>query len=137
MKCLIVEDDFSARKLLQTYLYDHADCYIAINGPEAVDAVRKALEQGQGYDLICLDIMMPQMDGLETLEAIRHIEGDYRKYGHKPAKVIMTTALSDPKHVIGSFKMGCESYIVKPIRKDDLLREMAKLGLIKLEASKR
>jgi len=137
MKCLIVEDDFSARKLLQTYLYDHADCYIAINGPEAVDAVRQALEQGQGYDLICLDIMMPQMDGLETLEAIRHIEGDYRKYGHKPAKVIMTTALSDPKHVIGSFKMGCESYIVKPIRKDELLREMAKLGLIKLEASKR
>lgn len=136
MKCLIVEDDFSARKLLQMYLYNYADCYIAINGPEAVDAVQEAMEQGQPYELICLDIMMPQMDGLEALKAIRHIEEDYRKYGHKPSKVIMTTALSDPKHVIGSFKMGCESYIVKPIKKDDLLREMAKLGLIKLEASK-
>ena len=136
MKCLIVEDDFSARKLLQAYLQDRADCFVAINGKEAVDAVHQALEQGEPYDLICLDIMMPEMDGQETLQAIRQIEHKYRTHGHKGAKVIMTTALSEPEHVIGSFKIGCESYIVKPIRKDDLLHEMAKLGLIKLEASK-
>jgi two-component system chemotaxis response regulator CheY len=129
MKCLIVEDDFAARKLLQIFLSDYGDCFIAVNGYEAVEAVREALNEGKPYDLICLDIMMPGMDGHQVLEAIRRIEGDYGIGGLDGVKVIMTTALSNSENVFGAFRGGCEAYIVKPVIKEKLLEEIEKLGL--------
>jgi two-component system chemotaxis response regulator CheY len=136
MRCLIVEDDFAARKLLQVYLSDYGDCFIAISGREAVEAIRYALERGEHYDVICLDIMMPEMDGYETLKAIRHIEDEHGIGDPDRAKVIMTTALDDSQNVTRAFKVGCGAYIVKPVEKDKLLEEMEKLGLVELEVSK-
>lgn len=130
MKCLIVEDDFAARKLLGIYLADYADCSIAVNGHEAVKAVKDALDDGQAYDLICLDIMMPEMNGHQALEEIRRIENEHGIGGLDGVKVIMTTALKDSKDIIGAFRTGCESYIVKPVTQSKLLEEMEKLGLL-------
>ena len=134
LKILIAEDDFTCRKLLQTFLSEYGDCFVAINGHEAVEAVREALDEGQPYDLICLDIMMPEMDGHEALEAIRQIENEHGIAGLDGVKVIMTTVLGDSKNVIGAFRTGCEAYIVKPIGKEKLLEEMEKLGLFNLVA---
>ena len=133
MKCLIVEDDFTARKLLQTYLSDYRDCFVAVNGNEAVEAVQAALDESQPYDLICLDIMMPEMDGHDALKAIRQIEKSHEIEDLNGVKVIMTTALTDFEHVSGAFRTGCEAYLVKPIRKNELLNEIEKLGLTQLE----
>ena len=130
MKYLIVEDDFAARRLLQRYLSGYGDCDIAVDGHEAVAAFGQALDENEPYDLICLDIMMPAMDGREALQVIRRIEHEHGIHGLDGVKVIMTTALGDSKNVIGSFREGCEAYIVKPIKKDKLLEEMEKLGLI-------
>lgn len=91
---------------------------------------KEALSEGQPYDLICLDIMMPQMDGHDALAAIRRIEKEHGINGLDGAKVIMTTALSDSKNIIGAFRKGCEVYIVKPVKKEKLLEEMEKLGLL-------
>ncbi len=130
MKCLIVEDDFAARKLLQVYLSDYADCFVAVNGREAVEAVRQALGEGQPYDLICLDIMMPEMDGHQALEAIRRIESEHGIAGLDGVKVIMTTGLDDTENIMGAFRGGCDVYIVKPVRKERLLKEIEELGLL-------
>jgi len=135
MKSLVVEDDFAARKLMQRWLSQVSDCDIAVNGIEAVDAFNEALKEGVPYDLVCLDIMMPQMDGHQALEAIRQIESEQGIVGLDSVKVIMTTALDDSKHVLGAFREGCEGYIVKPIEKQKLLTEMEKLGLIPVKAS--
>ena len=135
MKCLIVEDDFTACKLLQTYLSDYGDCFIAVNGDGAVEAFREALKQGQPYDLICLDIMMPEMDGHDALKAIRKIESQHGIGGLDGVKVVMTTALGDSKNVMGAFRTGCEAYIVKPVKKEKLLEEIEKLGLIKSQVN--
>lgn len=129
MKFLIVEDDFAARRLLQIFLSDYGDCLIAVNGYEAVEAVREALNEGKPYDLICLDIMMPEMDGHQALEEIRRIESAHGISGLDGVKVIMTTALSDSENIFGAFRSGCEAYIVKPVIKEKLLEEMEKLGL--------
>lgn len=134
MKFLIVEDDFAARKLLQMHLSGFGECFVAVDGCEAVEAVREALEQNEPYDLICLDIMMPRMSGRDALDAIRRIEKEHGIEGLDCTKVIMTTALSDPKNVTNAFRSGCEAYIVKPVRKAKLLAEMEKLGLIRLQA---
>ncbi len=130
MKCLIVEDNFAARKLLQKYLSGYGDCDVAANGIEAVDAFKEALDEGQPYDLICLDVMMPQMDGHQALEAIRQVETQHGIGGLDGVKVIMTTALGDSKNIMGAFREGCEAYIIKPVEKQKLLKEIEGLGLI-------
>lgn len=130
MRILIVEDDVSSQKLLQTMLSPYGDCDIAVNGKEAVDAFRLAGEEGKPYDLICLDIMMPEMDGQEALKKIREMEKEKGIQEWCGVKVIMTTALEDGGNIFGAFETGCESYLVKPISKQKLIREMKKLRLI-------
>ena len=134
MKCLIVEDDFAARRLLQRYLSGYGDCDIAVDGNEAVEAFRQATDEKEPYELICLDIMMPNMDGREALKLIRQIENEHGIGGLDGVKVIMTTALDDSKNVMESFREGCEAYLVKPVERKKLLAEIEKLGLISVEA---
>ena len=80
MKALIVEDDFTSRLLLQGLLQPFGVCHVCINGKEAVEAFKIALDQKEPYDLVCLDIMMPEMDGQTALKEIRAIEGQRRNY---------------------------------------------------------
>jgi CheY-like chemotaxis protein/HPt (histidine-containing phosphotransfer) domain-containing protein len=128
-RCLIVEDELVCQTLLMKYLSDFYDCDIAVNGNEAISAFESALSENRPYDLICLDIMMPEMNGHQALEAIRRIETSFGIGGLDHVKVIMTTALGDSKNVMTAFKEGCESYIVKPINKQKLFEEIEKLGL--------
>ena len=129
MRFLVVEDAPIARKLLSIHLSELGECDVACDGAEGVEAFRAALESGRPYDLICLDIMMPGMDGHRTLKEIRAIEEDTGILGLDGVKVIMTTALDDSTNVLGAFSEGCEAYMVKPIRKDQLIVEMQKLGV--------
>jgi two-component system chemotaxis response regulator CheY len=135
LKILIAEDDFTCRKLLQSFLSEYGDCFVAINGREAVEAVKDALNEGRPYDLICLDIMMPEMDGHEALESIRRIESEHGIVGLDGILVIVTTSLDDSENVMGAFKSGCEAYVIKPFSKQNLLEEMEKLGLVNLSGS--
>jgi two-component system chemotaxis response regulator CheY len=133
MRVLIVEDDFSSRKILQTIISDHGTCDIAIDGKEAIEAYKMSWLNSTPYDLICMDIMMPNVDGLQALAAIRKIEKEMDIKEKDAVKVIMTTALDDPKTVIESYyKLGATSYIVKPIEKEKFLKEVEKLGLVGL-----
>src|SRR5579864_7097961 len=93
MRTLIVEDDFTSRLLLQTFLARYGECHIAVNGREAVEMFRSALEKGQTYDLICMDIMMPEMDGREAVRQMRALEEGQGILSSSGAKIIMTTAV--------------------------------------------
>jgi len=135
MKCLIVEDDFAASELLKTYIASYADCTVAADGHEAARAVQKALKQGQHYDLICLDIRMPKMDGHDTLRAIRQMEKKHGINSRDSARVIMITALDGYRQIRKAFQAGCEAYLIKPIRKQELLEKIKELGLIKSYAN--
>ncbi len=130
MRILIVEDDFVSRRLLHAILSPYGICDIAVNGREAVDAFKLAWDEKAPYDLICLDIMMPGMDGHEVLQKIRIIEEEKGIYGKAGVKIIMTTALSDPRIIMKAFKEQCEAYLVKPIEKQKLLDAVKGLGLI-------
>ena len=74
MRTLVVEDDFTSRLLLQSFLAKYGDCHIAVNGKEAITAFRTANQEGNKYDLICMDIMMPEMDGQAAITQIRDLE---------------------------------------------------------------
>lgn len=131
MRCLIVEDDFISRRIMKELLSPHFDCDIAVDGEEAVKSFRLSVEAKNPYDLICLDIMMPKTDGREALKQIRQIEKELETPPHLEVKVIMTTALDDPKTVFETYYQGgATSYLVKPISKVKLMRELRTLGLI-------
>ncbi len=130
MKTLVVEDDFTSRLLLQEILKNYGPCHAASNGKEAMEAVRTAINSGEPYDLICLDIMMPEMDGQEALQQIRALEETKGIIAITGAKIIMTTALHDSKNIFASFKGQCDVYLTKPVDKAKLLDELRKLKLI-------
>jgi len=130
MKTLIVEDDFTCRLLLQEILKKYGPAHVAINGKEAVEAVRVALEVGEPYNLICMDIMMPEMDGQAALKEIRSLEEAQGIASIRGVKVIMVTTLDDSRNVLESFKSLCDAYVIKPVNKEKLLGYIKGFGLI-------
>jgi two-component system, chemotaxis family, chemotaxis protein CheY len=130
IRALLVEDDFSSRLVLQTFLSKYGECHVAVNGREAVDAFRSALEHGQRYDLICMDIMMPELDGRQALRQIRDLEEKFGIVSTSGAKIIMTTAVNDVKEVGRCFHELCDSYLVKPIDLATLLGQMKSYQLV-------
>lgn len=118
------------RLLLQELLKPYGEVHIAVNGKEAVEAVRVAMQANRPYDLVCLDIMMPEMDGQTALHAIRRMEeskGITSTYG---AKIVMTTAVDDQQNIISAFRSLCDGYLVKPIDRTKLLDQLKTLGLL-------
>ena len=131
MRFLVVEDDFTSRKLLQRILSPYGEVDVAVNGQEAVEAFEMALEESRPYELVCMDIMMPEMDGQEALKKIREVENNKGMRGTNEAKVVMTTALDDPKNVVEAYyKGGATSYVPKPIDRQLFLQLLRNIGII-------
>ena len=128
MRILIAEDDFASRKFMLKFLSKYADVDATVDGDEAVAAFEFALEDHQPYDLVCLDIMMPNMNGIEALRQIRLVEERYGIDRSARCKIIMTTALNEVNKVDQAFEKGCEGYAVKPIDTDKFLIIMKKMG---------
>ncbi len=131
MRILIAEDDYASKVFMQRFLRSYGECDLASDGFEAVDAYLTALKEKKPYDLICLDIMMPKLDGLKVLKAIRDIEIERKLQENEKAKIIMTTALNDKESVMKAYEIGCEAYAWKPIETDKFVEVMKKLELIK------
>jgi len=128
MKILIAEDDFVSRKILNTQLASLGEVDIAANGQEAFIAVKMATDNNQPYDLICLDILMPEVDGIMTLKKIRQLEAQKGVDPEKKSKIIMTSAVSDKKYVVAAVQANCNGFLVKPIDQARLFDEIRKLG---------
>ena len=130
MRTLIVEDDFTSRLLLQTFLSRYGECHVAVNGIEAVEAFRISKREGKVYNLICMDIMMPEMDGQAALKEIRAMEEAEGTLSSSGVKIIMITALDDVKNVFTSFGALCDAYVVKPLDTAQLLHQLKSLALV-------
>lgn len=130
MKILIAEDDFTSRKFLMRFLSQYGECDVTVDGSEAIEAFKMALEFGEIYDLVCMDIMMPVVDGFQALKKIREMEKENKIPEEKSSKIIMTTALSESKNVTKAFNLGCTAYAGKPIDREKFENELRKLDLI-------
>lgn len=130
MRILIAEDDYVSRKFLYKFLSTFGECDVTVDGMEAIEVFLSALEGNHYYDLVCLDIMMPEVDGIKALKTIRLLEEERDLPKDKRCKVIMTTALNDPEGIFKTYELGSEAYAVKPIDTVKLVEVMTKLGLI-------
>lgn len=130
MKILVVEDDATSRDVLHSILSEFGQCDLAADGEEGIAVFGKAFSQGEPYDLVCLDILLPRMDGQEVLRKIRGMETAAGEGKGGETKVVMITALSDPKNVVEAFyRGGATAYVPKPIDRDHLFQVLGKLGV--------
>ncbi len=130
MKLLIVEDDPIARALLTMHLNDYGELIITNDGQKGLEAFKKSIADKEHFDVIFLDIMMPNVDGHEVLETVRKLEKSSHIDGTKGVKIIMCSALDDSTNVIKAFRNQCEGYVTKPIKKEDIDKQLRKFGLL-------
>ena len=131
MRCLIVEDNDFAREGLRFFLADHAEIEMAADGEEAVARFRHALAEEKPFDLVLLDIVMPEMDGQQALRLIRQAEKETGVPTERKAVIIMTTALNSPENMEEALWDGdCNDYLVKPIVRADLMAMLRRYQLL-------
>jgi len=131
MKSLVVEDEFAARCVLQRFLARYGECDVAVDGDEAIEAVTNAIENSAAYDLVCLDIGLPKLNGHDVLERIRALELGRGVQLGQGCRVIMTTIATATDQVMGAFRGGADAYLNKPISLASLTRELEALRLVK------
>jgi two-component system chemotaxis response regulator CheY len=127
MKTLIVDDDVLDCKLLQGLLKGYGECSIATDGDAAIQFFEDSLEKQEPFDLVCLDILMPDIDGYDVLHTMRSLEQNAKA---KQSCIVMITALGEQENKTKAFYESCDGYLIKPVEKKLLLEILNSLNLI-------
>ena len=107
-KLLVVDDEFRIRQLIRKYAeFEGHTVEEAVDGMQAIDVCRK-----NKYDLIIMDVMMPELDGFSACREIR-------KFSSTP--VIMLSARGEEYDKIHGFELGSDDYVVKPFSPKELM----------------
>ncbi|MBF0626969.1 MAG: response regulator [Magnetococcales bacterium] len=134
MKILIADDELNNRKLLRDYLKKYAHCDMVSDGKAALELFTADLEDGDPYDLVLLDIIMPVMDGQKTLTRIRAAEKRLAQDARETPIIMVTGMDSSLQAMQAYFKGGCSDYLTKPVTRQVLLEKLRKFNLIPEEA---
>jgi two-component system, chemotaxis family, chemotaxis protein CheY len=132
MKILVVDDELIPRTVLQRMLQAYGPCDVATNVVEALAAVRRAIEEKTHYQLICLDIEMPDGSGQDVLKTLRQIEADSKVSPENQARVLMTSSHSHAEQVKAAFFNGSDGFLVKPVEPERLVKKLNELSLINI-----
>src|ERR687897_2098775 len=107
-RVLLVEDDESIVEIVRLGLsYETMDCVVARDGLEAL-----RLHQQTQPDIVVLDLMLPELDGLQVLERIR---------AHRETPVIVLTARDAPDDRVAGLQAGADDYLTKPFHFPELV----------------
>ena len=128
MRILVVEDDFASRNVMTRFLEPMGEVTAAENGVKGLAAFTAAAEAGHPFDLVALDVMMPEMNGYEMLQRLREFEAQRQVPHANRTRVLMTTALDDLTSVSTAFGFLCDEYLVKPVRRATLREKLQGLG---------
>jgi two-component system chemotaxis response regulator CheY len=128
MRILVVDDESVSRKVLRKALEAFGQCEEAEDGREATAAFKQAWEESSPFDLLMLDVSMPDMDGREVLHQIRNLEKDMKVPNRGQTKIVMVTSHSEEDTVLTCLRAGCNDFIVKPFDQGVLFEKLARLG---------
>lgn len=134
MKILIVDDQLMFRETLRIMLQPYGACTLAEDGETAVQLFREALQSGEPFRLVLLDILMPGLDGHQTLEKLRQLERE--RHGSKQIRgkyaciLIQTSLRGTEQQMVNTFRKGCNGYVTKPIDEDKLIARLKRLHIL-------
>jgi len=129
LKTLIVDDVLLLRHVLEKTLSKFGECDIVENGEQALEMFTDQFKSKNFYDLICLDLMMPGVNGLEVLKNVREIEEANNVHPDNRCKIIIITSVSDKNFVRTAISYGCDDYMIKPINPRKLIQKLKDLNL--------
>ncbi len=130
MRILVVDDDAPNRKLLKAMVAKLGECETAESGKDAITAFKKAWEEWNPFDLIFLDILMPEMDGSEVLAKFRELEKEKQLPDKLRVKIIMVSGVTEKEMVMACLRDGCDDFLVKPLEMQLLFSKIKNLGLL-------
>ncbi len=134
MKILIVDDEKISRKILVKKLEPIGQCVAVDNSKKALAEVESARQQGEPFDLVTLDVSMPDLDGKQVLQRIRKQELVHKIPRQERVKVLMVTARMNMSTIKACITAGCNGYLAKPVTRYQLLESLGKMGFEITEA---
>jgi DNA-binding response OmpR family regulator len=130
LRFLIIEDDPTAGGLLHYILKQHGDCVLCESGSAALTVLREGWERGTGFDMVILDLFLPDIHGNLVLKEIR--EQEFQRDLPR-CKVVINTASKDFGQLQQSLEMEPDGYLIKPINVDVLLDKITDLKAAQVE----
>lgn len=127
LRILVIDDEFAALTKMKLMLAPYGDVELAKSGNQALQLIKKSLLNNVYYDLITIDIELPDMNGLEILENIINYE---KNYSVMAVKIIITSS-GTPENVSNAIERNCNDFMTKPVKKVVLHQKLIKFGLVK------
>ncbi|HOM28501.1 MAG TPA: response regulator [Deltaproteobacteria bacterium] len=131
MRILIVEDEQTNRMILDRILTSYGEVTLCEDGQEALDAFTKAHSDGYPYDLVCMDFMLPNMDGRDTVARIRDMESSMGIAMPNKVKILMITGLSSLESEYGDISSLSDAVLQKPFKKSEVEEIVERMGFAK------
>ena len=132
LRILLADVSMTSRLALERILSNYGTCDAAEDGMDTVKAFTMAWELGRNYDLICIDLMLPRVGGIDAIKMMRKIEREMGVLKADSVKIIVITAVVNPAYIFEAcYRGGANSYLYKPVDRKKILEEMTKYGLIK------
>lgn len=129
-RALIVDDSRYQRHLIIQALDGRFTTEEAADGRQAVALFQAAWEAGRPFDLIVMDILMPELSGHDALAGIRRLEEAAGAPGQRRTPAVMLSSLDDPANMLrAQFESGAQAYVTKPFTPQTLLEALASLSL--------
>jgi len=129
MRILVVDDDYISRVKLSRLLSTYGHCDNAPSGDIAIALFEYAHRECAPYNLVTMDVEMPEMSGQEVVMRMRAMEKSWGCEKNLTAKVLMVSARESVKDVVSAYDEGCDGYLAKPIRPDRLIKSLTELGV--------
>ncbi len=129
MKILVIDDDPNVKNSIEELPMEIDELQAIRSGDAAIRGVRIALKRQDPFELITVDIELPDMDGRQVVLEIRKMEREYATTKERSAVIVVLTAKADEKSVKTSLAAGANSFIVKPFKPETIIKTLAKSRL--------
>jgi len=130
LNIIVIEDEVVSCTKLTKILEPYGNCNEFYEGSKAIEFYDNFLQNGKRINLITLDIAMPVLDGIRTLEQLRTVEKNNNIGEKDAAKIIMVTSSFDKDQITACFEKGCNDYIIKPFDEEKLLDRLKNNNLV-------
>lgn len=129
MNVLVIEDDNSTQLLIKKIFGDKADCTVCGTSMEGINVFIDKMITFDHFDAVLVDINLPDLSGVHTLQLIRRFESVKGIMDNRKAKIIMMTGTADEENVKDSLKNGCDQFLIKPVNKEKVEAKFKAVGL--------